>query len=77
MVTQKAIRETEREREISKSMLPNMNARSSVRPKLMFKARITARMFGMVVVIPKTMTIGRTMRRNEEGIEIWANHLRR
>jgi len=32
-------------------------------------------MFRMAV-IPKTMTIGRTMRRNKEGIEIWIIHLR-
>jgi len=47
-----------------------MNARSSVSPKLMFKARMTARMFGMVIVIPKTMMISRTMRRGKEGIRI-------
>jgi len=41
----------------------------------MFKARMTARMFGMTMAIPKTMTISRTMRR-EEGIRILFIHLR-
>jgi len=50
-----------RDREIS------MNARSSVNPRPMFKARMTARMFGMTIVIPKTMTISQTMRRGTEG----------
>jgi len=36
----------------------------------MFKARMTARMFGMAIVIPKTMMISRTMRRDKEGIRI-------
>jgi len=57
-----------RVKEISMNMLSNMNAKSSMRPKLMFKTRMTVRMFRMTVAIPKTMTISRTMRRSEDGI---------
>jgi len=52
------------------TILLSMNTRSSVRPRLTFKARMMARMFGMTVAITKTMTISRTMRRSEEGIKI-------
>ena len=44
------------------TILLSMNTRSSVRPRLMFKARMTA-------AIPKTTVISRTMRRSEEGIK--------
>jgi len=57
------------------TILLSMNTRNSVRPRLMFKARMTSRMFGMTMAIPKTMTISRTMRR-EEGIRILFLHLR-
>ena len=72
-VTQKATRKTLRE--IPMSMLPNMNARSSVRLKLRFKAKMVAIMFEMAVVIPKIMTISRTTTRGKEGIEISSIHL--
>jgi len=58
------------------SMLPSMNTRNSVRPRLMFKARMMARMFGKAVAIPKTKTIGRTMRGCEERIRKLFIHLR-
>jgi len=63
-VAQKITRQTvrDRDRDISMNMLPSMSARISVSLKLMFKARMTARMFGMTMVIPKTMTINRTMK---------------
>ena len=51
-------------------MLPNINARSSVRPKLMFKAKMMATTFGMAMVISKTMTISRTIRMGKQGIKI-------
>ena len=56
---QKATRKTmrERKREIPISILPNINARSSVRLKLMFKAKMMATTFEMAIVISKTMTI--------------------
>ena len=59
---------------ISMSMLPGMNARSSMRPRLMFKVRMMARMFGKTRAIPKTMTINRTMRRGNPDIHLrhWA-----
>ena len=57
----------DRDKEIYMNMLPSMNARSSMSPKRMFKARMTARMFGIAMVIPKTMTISRTMRRGKKG----------
>jgi len=60
----------DRDREISMDMLPSMNARSSVSPKPMFRARMTARIFGMTMAIPKTTTISRTMSRGKEGIRI-------
>ena len=59
----------DRDREISMDMLPSMNARSSVSPKPMFRARMTARIFGMTVAIPKTTMMSRKMRRSEEGIK--------
>ena len=59
-----------RDREIS------MNARSSVNPRPMFKARMMARMFGMTMAIPKTVTISRKVRRSKEGIRISFIHLR-
>ena len=76
-MAQKTTRQTvrDRDREISVNMLPSMSARSSVSLKLMFKARMTARMFGMTMVIPKTMTINRTMK-SKEGIRILFIHLR-
>ena len=40
----------------------------SVRPKLMVKVRMRARMFGMTMAIPNTMTICRTIR-SEEGYQ--------
>ena len=59
----------DRDKEIYMNMLPSMNTRSSMSPKQMFKARITARMFGMAIVISRTMKISRRMRRgkNESG----------
>ena len=63
---QKTTRQVVRDRDRGIPM--NMHARSSVSPKPMFKARMTARMFGMAIVIPKTMMISRTMRRGKEGI---------
>jgi len=42
----------------------------------MSKARMTARMFGMTMAIPKTMIISRTVRRRREGIRISFIHLR-
>ena len=53
------------------SMLLSMEVRSSMRLRLMLKAR----MFGMTMAISKMM-ISRTMRRSEEGIRILFIHLR-
>jgi len=71
-VMQKATRKTmrERKREISISILPNINARSSVRLKLMFKAKMMATTFEMAIVISKTMTISQTIRKKKEKIKI-------
>jgi len=71
-VTQKTARKTTKEREISMSMLLSMNVRSSVRPRLMFKARMTPRIFGMAMAI----TISRIMKRNEEENRTFFIHLR-
>jgi len=35
----------------------SMEVRNSLRPKRMYKTRMAARMFGMAMAIPKTMTI--------------------
>jgi len=51
------------------TILLSMNTRSSMRLRLMFKARMTARIFGMTVAIPKTTMMSRKMRRSEEGIK--------
>jgi len=71
-VMQKATRKTmrERKREIPISILPNINARSSVRLKLMFKAKMMATTFEMAIVISKTMTISQTIRKKKEKIKI-------
>ena len=58
------------------SMLLSMNVRSSVRPRLMFKVRMTPRIFGMAMAIPKTMTISRIMKRSEEENRTLFIHLR-
>jgi len=42
----------------------------------MSKARMMARMFGMTMAIPKTVTISRKVRRSKEGIRISFIHLR-
>jgi len=47
-----------------------MNIRSSMRLRLMFKAKMIARMFGITVAIPKTIMTSRTMRRSKGGIKI-------
>ena len=67
-MTQKATKKTasDREREILISM----------RSRPMSKARMTVRMFGMTMAIPKTMIISRTVRRSREGIRISFIHLR-
>jgi len=57
------------------AILLSMNTRGSVRPRLMVKVRMRARMFEMTMAIPNTMTIGRAMR-SEEGIRILFIHLR-
>jgi len=71
--------ETVREREwsgaIFMTILLSMNTMNSVRLRPIFKARMTVRMFGMTMVIPKTMTISRIMRR-EGRIRILFTHLR-
>jgi len=40
----------------------------SMLPRLIFKVRMMARMFGKTREIPKTMTINRTMRRGNQDI---------
>jgi len=51
-------------------MWRSMNIRSSMRLRLMFKAKMIARMFGITVAIPKTIMTSRTMRRSKGGIKI-------
>jgi len=47
-------RERESSREIFMNMLPSMKTGINVGPKLMFEVRMTARIFGMTIVIPQT-----------------------
>jgi len=69
------VREREWSGAIFMTILLSMNTMNSVRLRPIFKARMTVRMFGMTMVIPKTMTISRIMRR-EGRIRILFTHLR-
>jgi len=51
------VRDRERCKEIFMNMLPRMGVRNSMRFKLMVNGRVMARMFGITLATPKTVTI--------------------
>jgi len=59
-------RDRKRCKEIFMNMLPRIEVRNSMRLELMVNGRVMARMFGITLATPKTVTISRTMRRGKE-----------